>query len=455
MRAVRELHAGGTAFVDTYGCQQNEADSERLRGMLVEMGYTMTDGQDADVVVMNTCAIRESAESRVYGNLGYLTHTKRKNPNQIIVLAGCMPGEESVRRRVRASYRHVDALIDAPQFWRLPEVLLRLLTDGGPVDLERSDPVGSIAEGLPALRASGHRAWVSVMYGCNNFCSYCIVPHVRGRERSRRSGDVLAELRALAEGGCRDMTLLGQNVNSYGSDRADERSFPELLRAADKIPGDFLLRFMTSHPKDAGSALFRAMAESGKVARQLHLPAQSGSDRVLGAMNRGYTAGQYLERLAEARQRMPDLTVTGDIIVGYPGETEADFVKTLELVKAARYEALFTFVFSPRRGTPAAALPDPVPHEEKMRWFDMLCALQNAISQEKHRALVGKHLRVLVDEENASGDYALAARTSGGRLVHLNGDRALVGTYRDVLITGSSTWTLFGELAEKTEGERA
>ncbi|MDL2288076.1 tRNA (N6-isopentenyl adenosine(37)-C2)-methylthiotransferase MiaB [Oscillospiraceae bacterium OttesenSCG-928-F05] len=453
MEAVKDLHGGATAVVDTYGCQQNEADSERMRGMLTAMGYTLTAEMDADVVVINTCAIRENAEQRVYGNLGYLSHTKKKNPGQKIILTGCMPGSEAIRARIRKSYRHVDALIDAPQFWRLPEVLLRLLTGEEKVYLDRAPPEGTIAEGLPVERLYSHKAWVSVMYGCNNFCTYCIVPHVRGRERSRKHEDVLREIAALAEAGCRDVTLLGQNVNSYGSDREGELSFPELLAAAGEIPGEFRLRFMTSHPKDAGEALFSAMAETEKVAKQLHLPVQSGSDAVLAAMNRRYTAEHYLSLVEDARRKMPDITLTSDIIVGFPGETEADFLKTLDLIRAVRYEALFTFVFSPRAGTPAAGLDDPVPREEKMRWFDELCRVQNGISAEKHAARVGETMRVLIDEVNTSGPYTLAGRTDGGRLVHMNGGADLVGSYRKATITGSSTWTLFGELCKSEEGQ--
>ncbi len=437
-----------TAYVETYGCQQNEADSEKLRGYLSAAGYAMTDtAEGADVVVMNTCAIREHAEQRVFGNLGALTHTKRRHPEQKIFLCGCMAAEERVWERIRRSYPYVDGVFSTHHLWQFPQILYRVLTQGKRQFFVEDEP-GSIAEGIPQLRDSTLKAWVSIMYGCNNFCTYCIVPYVRGRERSRDPEDILAECRALVEGGCKEITLLGQNVNSYGKDLGKNMDFSDLLEEIAKIPGDFLIRFMTSHPRDAGKKLFDTMARNPKIAKQLHLPVQSGSSRVLSAMNRHYDREKYLEAVAYARQVMPDLVLTSDIIVGFPGETEEEFAETLSLVEAVRYDALFTFIFSPRAGTPAASMEDPTPKEEKNRRFDRLCTLQNAISESLHAAYVGKTLRCLID--GTDGDL-LTARTEGGRLVRLPGDNRLIGTFRQVAVTGSTTWSLTGVLAETEE----
>ncbi len=430
------------AFVETYGCQQNEADSERIRGMLEQCGYTLQDtAEAADVVVFNTCAVREHAEQRVFGNLGALVHTKRRHPAQKIFLCGCMAGQPDVVERVRRSYLHVDGVFSTHHLWEFPTLLWRTLSTGRRVFADADGP-GSIAEGLPVSRQSRLKAWVSVMYGCNNFCTYCIVPYVRGRERSRRMEDVMDEVRALVEDGYKDITLLGQNVNSYGQDLGQGADFSDLLSALAALPGDFLLRFMTSHPKDATPKLFDTMAASPRIAKHIHLPFQAGNDRVLAAMNRRYTAAQYLALVERARAAMPELVLTSDVIVGFPGETEAEFEDTLRLVEQVRCDALFTFIYSPRPGTPAAKLPDPAERAEKLRWFDRLCAAQNRISEEKHQAYVGKTLRVLVDGQE---DGALTARTGGGRLVRLPGaDPALIGAFCPAEITGAATWSLVG-----------
>ena len=320
IRALNEqLAHAPLAYVDTYGCQQNEADSELIRGMLVEMGYDIIDtDQNADVIVINTCAIREHAEQRVFGNVGALVHGKRRNPNQIICLCGCMAQEPHVAERLRKSYQHVDLVFGPHALWRFPEFLRRVYLRRGRVfETENSD--GAIAEGLPVRRSGTIKAWVSIMYGCNNFCSYCIVPYVRGRERSREPEVILKEIRELAEQGYRDITLLGQNVNSYGKDLDCNVDFPALLEMANAIPGDFLLRFMTSHPKDATERLFDVMRDCEKVAPVIHLPFQSGNTRVLTAMNRRYSREQYLEKVKALRARVPDVVLTSDVIVGFPG----------------------------------------------------------------------------------------------------------------------------------------
>ena len=435
-----------SAYVETYGCQQNEADSEKLRGLLIESGYTITDTPEgADVVVMNTCAIREHAEQRVFGNLGALTHTKRRHAPQKIFLCGCMAGQGHVVERIKKSFPHVDGVFSTHHLWQFPQILHRVLTTGKRTYFTEDEP-GSIAEGLPQQRDSSLKAWVSIMYGCNNFCTYCIVPYVRGRERSRKAEDILAECRQLVENGARDITLLGQNVNSYGKDLDEGMDFADLLNQIAQIPGDFLIRFMTSHPRDASTKLFDTMAASPKIAKQLHLPFQSGSSRVLKAMNRHYDRETYLEKVRYAKSVMPDLVLTSDVIVGFPGETEEEFEETITLIQQVRYDSLFTFIFSPRAGTPAAGMEDPTPKEEKNRRFDWLCAVQNDISEQLHSAYIGKTLRCLVDGKDKD---QLTARTEGGRLVRFTGDDALIGSFVNLTVTGATTWSLTGEYTER------
>ena len=434
-----------TAYVETYGCQQNEADSEKLRGYLSQCGYAIgTTAEGADVVIMNTCAIREHAEQRVFGNLGALTHTKRRHPGQKIFLCGCMAGEEKVSRRVRESYPHVDGVFSTHHLWQFPEILYSVLTTGKRVFYVQDEP-GSIAEGIPQVRDSGLKAWVSIMYGCNNFCTYCIVPYVRGRERSRQPEYILEECRRLIENGAKEITLLGQNVNSYGKDLGIGMDFADLLAQIAQLPGDFLIRFMTSHPRDASRKLFDTMARYPKIAKQLHLPFQSGSSRVLKAMNRHYDRETYLEKVNYAKSVMPQLVLTSDVIVGFPGETEEEFEETVSLIQQVHYDSLFTFIFSPRVGTPAAGMDDPTPKAEKSRRFDRLCAVQNAISEEIHTGYIGRELRCLVDGREGE---KLTARTEGGRLVRFAGEDALIGSFRMLKITGATTWSLVGELAE-------
>ena len=441
MFSARQVHP--VACVDTFGCQQNVADGERLMGMLEACGFTFTQepGQ-ADLVILNTCAVREHAEQRVFGNLGMLTHTKKDNPDQVIVLCGCMAQEPRVSQRVKESYRHVDLVFGPQALWRFPELLYRVYEQRRRVfSVEEED--GSIAEGIPVVRERGVKAWVSVMYGCNNFCSYCIVPYVRGRERSRRPEAVVAEVRELVASGYKDITLLGQNVNSYNGGDGDD--FADLLAEIDQIPGDYRIRFMSSHPKDATNRLFDVMAKCSHVAKQLHLPVQSGNDRVLKEMNRRYTREKYLEEVRYARSVMPGLVITSDIIIGFPGETEAEAMDTVSLVEEVGYDALFTFIYSPRPGTRAAEMPDPATRAEKQKWFDKLLEVRNAHSAKVHAGYVGKTLRVLVDGESDDERFPLTARTEGNRLVRLKGDKDLIGQFINVKITDSNTWALYGE----------
>ena len=360
-RKIRELHTqrgrSVRALVDTFGCQQNVADSQHIMGMLEAMGCTfVTAPEEADIVVLNTCAIRDHAEKRVYGTPGALTHTKKANPEQIICLCGCMAQRPEVAEKVRQSYRHVDLVFGPQALWKFPELLYQVYTRRGRV-FSVEDEHGSIAEDMPVVREGRTRAWVSIMYGCNNFCSYCIVPYVRGRERSREPDRILAEVRQLAAEGYKEITLLGQNVNSYGKDLGTGYDFADLLTDLDKIEGDYLIRFMSSQPKDASYKLFDTMARCKHVARQLHLPVQSGCDRVLRAMNRPYDRAKYLDLITYARKVMPDLVLTSDVIIGFPGETEAEAMETVALVEEVRFDALFTFIFSPRE------LPRPMAGE--------------------------------------------------------------------------------------------
>ena len=432
------------AFIDTYGCQQNESDSDRLRGVLGEMGFAPAAGKtDADLVVINTCAVREHAELRILSNVGALCRVKEKNPRLIVAVCGCMVRRSQMTEKIKRSYRVVDLVFGIREMRKFPELLERVLLGRERV-FACSPQDGEIEEGLPVVRDGTVKAWLPIMYGCDNFCSYCVVPYVRGRERSRRARDITDEAASLASEGYKDLTLLGQNVNSYGRDLGGETDFSDLIGKINAIPGEFLIRFMTSHPKDATEKLFRTMAECEKCARHIHLPLQSGSDRVLRAMNRGYTRDEYAALTKKARFLMPDMVLTTDIIVGFPGETEDEFEDTLDLVKEIGFDAMFTFIFSKREGTPAYCMDDPVTKPEKQVRFNRLLETQNAISEKKHAAYVGKTVKVLVDGETGAGEYNLSSRTNGGRLVHLRADLR-PGTFADARITGSGAWALFGE----------
>ena len=436
------------AFVDTYGCQQNEADSEALRGYIELMGFGFTeDENEAELIVVNTCAVRGHAEMRVLGNVGALVHAKARNPRLIVAVCGCMVQQPHMAEKIKKSFRVVDLCFGPHELWRFPELYERALRRRGRV-FETSPCEGVVAEGLPVHRQGSVKAWLSLRYACNISCPYCFAPYAGGRERSRRPEDVVAEAKRLVAAGYKDITLLGQNVNSYGKDLGSDVDFADIIREINDIPGDFLIRFMTSHPRDATEKLFRTMAECEKCAKHIHLPVQSGSSRVLKAMNRHYDREKYLSLVDMARSYMPELVLTTDIIVGFPGETAEDFEETMSLVERVRYDAMFTFIFSPREGTPAAAMPDPVSREEKQAWFDRLVETANAISGEKHREYIGKRLRVLVDGETGRGEYNFSARTNGGRLVHLKGGPELVGSFIEAEITDGNTWALYGVPAE-------
>ena len=431
------------ACVRTYGCQQNVSDSEHMKGLLARMGFGFTDiAEEADLILFNTCAVREHAQDRVFGNVGALKTLKRRKPGLLIALCGCMVQQETVTRRIRDSYPFVGLVFGTHVLHRLPELMARaLMGEKRVIEIPQED--GVVAEGLPVRRDGTFKAFLPIMYGCNNFCTYCIVPYVRGRERSRTPEAVTAEAEELVKQGYKDITLLGQNVNSYGKGEAHGVGFPELLRRIDAIPGDFLIRFMTSHPKDATPELFEAIAASGKVSRHFHLPFQSGSNRVLRAMNRGYTREQYLDLIRTARQIVPGIVFTSDVIVGFPGETREDFEQTLDLVRQVGFVSLYTFIFSPREGTPAAKMPDPILAEEKSRWFRELTALQEELSASRLAGLVGSVHTALL--ERADGEE-LEARLPENSIVRVRGEEALVGRRAEIVVTEARSYVMFGDI---------
>ncbi|MFT9056303.1 MAG: tRNA (N6-isopentenyl adenosine(37)-C2)-methylthiotransferase MiaB [Ethanoligenens sp.] len=427
------------AYVRTYGCQQNVSDSEKLSGMLEQMGYTFTDSpRDADLVLFNTCAVREHAEQRVLGNVGALKGIKAQKQDMVIALCGCMMQEAHVAQKIRQSYPYVNLVFGTGALPRFPELLWRTLAENGRVfDMEEQN---GVVEGVPVRRDSAYTAWLPVMHGCNNFCTYCIVPYVRGREHSRAPEQVLREATELIATGCKEITLLGQNVNSYGRDLQNGWDFSRLLAEIAALPGEFRLHFMTSHPKDASHRLFDTIAANPKISRRLHLPFQSGSDRVLRQMNRRYTAAQYRELVAYARQVIPDLCLTSDVIVGFPGETEEDFRQTLALVEEVGFANLYTFLYSKRKGTPAETMPDPVPHGEKARWFEELLRVQGEKSRAFLNDYVGKTERVLA--ERVQDDTAIG-HTDSGVAVSFPADGP--GKFYDVEFTQVKGVTLYGK----------
>lgn len=434
------------AYVHSYGCQGNVSDGEKLKGMLADMGYGFCDqAEQADLVLFNTCAIRENAEDRIFGNVGALKRWKAQSPKHKLLLCGCMMQQPHIVEKLKQSYPYVDLIFGTHVIHQLPELLLSVLQQHKRV-FYTPESDGVIAEGLPIRRDGTLKAWVPIMYGCNNFCTYCIVPYVKGRERSRQPEAILAEVRQLVEQGYKEITLLGQNVNSYGKTLEHPISFAQLLTQIDAIPGDFRIRFMTSHPKDATKELFDVMAKSQKICHHLHLPVQCGSDRILQAMNRRYTVEQYLGLIDYARSVMPDISFTTDIIVGFPGETLEDFQGTMELLKKVRYDSLFSFIYSKRVGTKAASMPDDTPHSVKSDRLQQLLALQRTIGEEVLSEYVGKTLRILVDGTGKSGEGYLTGRTDQYLIVDFPGDSALIGQFVTVKITKALNWALLGEL---------
>lgn len=434
-------------FVETYGCQMNERDSETLAGLLEDHGLEPAEAiEHADLILLNTCCVRETAEERIFGRTGQLKKLKYKNPDLILGICGCMAQEEETIRRIRQRMPHVDLVFGTHNLHTLPDLLDRARAeDEMVVDVWRSE--GAVVEHLPARRAAGVSAWVTIIYGCDHFCSYCIVPYVRGRERSRQPEEILAEVEGLAGDGFLEVTLLGQNVNSYGKDLEDSYGFAGLLRAVDRVPGIERIRFMTSHPMDFHQGIIDAVAGSRHVCEHFHLPVQAGSDDVLRRMNRRYTRDSYLDLIGRVRAAVPEASITTDIIVGFPGETEEDFALTLDLVERARFDNAYTFVYSPRSGTPAARWEDPTPPEVKKERLQRLMDLQYAIGLEQNRRLVGSQVEVLVEGPSKKDPGVLSSRTRTNKLVLFPGSEALRGRLLTVEITDAHTWTLSGRLA--------
>ena len=419
------------ACVETYGCQQNVSDSEHIKGLLLKMGYELTEStDDADFVLFNTCAVREHAEARVYGNLGALKHLKRRRPGMIIAICGCMVQQQSVADRIKKSYPYVDILFGTHVSHRLPEFVYELLMGKKRV-FNISTENRDIVEGGPVSRDGSLKGWLPIMYGCNNFCTYCIVPYVRGRERSRAPEEIIREAKEMVAMGFKEITLLGQNVNSYGKGEAHGINFAKLIRMINDIEGDFKIRFMTSHPKDCTEELLDTMAECQKVCHQLHLPMQSGSDRILKLMNRHYDIERYLYLIDYARKKMPDIVLTSDIIVGFPGETYEDFCETLKVIKRVKFTTLFTFIYSPREGTPAAVMDDPISREEKGKWFSELLKTQEKISREGYANMVGKTYRVLCDGQGRTPG-SMSGRTDGNVVIEFAAEPDAIGKHFNV-----------------------
>ena len=436
------------AFVRTYGCQQNVADSEKIKGMLSQSGFDFTDTpDDADFILFNTCAVREHAEDRVFGNVGALKNIKRKHPQILIALCGCMMEQEHVANRIYNSFPFVNLVFGTHSLHHFPELYYSALVDGRRV-FERGNDDKKLYEGYPVRRDGSFKGWLPIMYGCNNFCTYCIVPYVRGRERSREKDVILSEARRMIQSGYKDITLLGQNVNSYGKTLETPISFARLISEIDSIDGDYWLRFMTSHPKDCSKELIDTIADSRHISKHLHLPFQSGSDRILKAMNRHYDRKKYFETVNYAKERIENVSLTSDIIVGFPGETYEDFKQTLSLIREVEFTSLFTFIFSPRKGTPAEKYDDPISPEEKGKWFRELLDVQEEIAAKRCSSMVGQTEHVLIEGvKEKTGE--LNARTSGNIIVELDGNEDLISTFQNVTITKARNWILKGEL--KTE----
>ncbi len=437
------------AYIQTFGCQQNVADSEKIAGMCVAMGYKMCDDPKyADIIVVNTCAIREHAEKRALSIIGQFKHLKAKKPSLIIAVCGCMVAQEHRRNDIKFRYPYVDFIFGASSLFRLPQLIVERIEKQKRLYCPEEQEY-LVAEGLPIRRESDYKAWVSVMYGCNNFCTYCIVPYVRGRERSRRPDDIIAEVRALVESGCRDITLLGQNVNSYGKDaKGDDGEvydFADLLADIDKIEGDYYIRFMTSHPKDASKKLIDVIAQSKHIAHQFHLPMQSGSDEILRRMNRRYDTAKYMETVNYMREKIPDVTLTSDIIVGFPGETEEDFQGTLDMLSRVKFDMVYSFIYSPRNGTPAAAMENQVDDKIKSERFDRLLALQNEIAYEKNQPLKDKIIKVLCDGRSKNNENVFSGRSEGNKIVLFDGDDSDTGKFVNIKVTRADTFALYGE----------
>lgn len=435
------------AYVRSFGCQLNVSDGEKIKGQLRKMGYTFTeDEHEADLIILNTCAVRESAEDRVFGIVGSMKKLKELNPSLIIGIAGCMTAQEHIAEKIKRSYPQVDIVLGTSAINALPKLLLEALHGARfSADIAEYD---DFSEAVEQVRDSSFKASVPIMFGCNNFCTYCIVPYVRGRERSRRPEDIIEEVRGLAESGYKEIMLLGQNVNSYGKDLKDGMSFPQLLRELDKIDGDFIIRFMSSHPKDASRELIDTIFDCDKVAKHLHLPVQSGSSDVLKRMNRHYDIEKYLGIVDYIYSRDPDFSLTTDLIVGFPDESREEFEATLDIIKRVRYDNIYSFIYSKRSGTKAAEMPDSTSDEEKGLRMRELLSVQRDISSEHYKRFIGRTMRVLVDDTAKKKQGWLTGKSSEFIIVEFEGDSSLIGQFADVEITGAMNWAVTGKIKE-------
>ncbi|MCC8065838.1 MAG: tRNA (N6-isopentenyl adenosine(37)-C2)-methylthiotransferase MiaB [Clostridiales bacterium] len=446
-KKTEELGRPLTGNVVTFGCQMNAKDSEKLRGILEQIGYQHTDSEEADFVIYNTCTVRENANLKVYGHLGYLSNLKKKNPDMIIALCGCMMQEPDVVKKLRESYRFVNLVFGTHNLYKFAELLYTAFEEQERARKKNQSPsradmiidiwkdTDKVVEDLPSDRTYSFKCGVNIMYGCNNFCTYCIVPYVRGRERSRRPEDILCEIERLASEGVIEVMLLGQNVNSYGKTLDEPVTFAQLLQKVEQIPGIERIRFMTSHPKDLSDELIEVMKHSKKICCHLHLPLQSGSSRILKKMNRRYTKEQYLALAERLRREIPELSITTDIIVGFPGETEEDFQETLDVVRQVRFDSAFTFIYSKRTGTPAAVMEDQVPEDVVKDRFNRLLSLVQTISQEMAKKVEGQTLPVLVESINDHDSSLVTGRLSNNLLVHFPGSEEMIGKIVDVQLT--------------------
>ena len=433
-----------TCHITTFGCQMNEKDSEKLLGVLETIGYRQTDTEYADLVLFNTCTVRENANTKLYGHLGHVKKAKEQNPEMIIGLCGCMMQEEQVVEKIRKSYPFVDLIFGNHNIFKLAE-LLKARADSGGMIVDIWKDTDQIVEDLPSDRKFSFKCGVNIMFGCNNFCSYCIVPYVRGRERSRKPEDIIREIEGLVQEGVREVMLLGQNVNSYGKNLDEPVSFAQLLQKIEQIEGLARIRFMTPHPKDLSDELIEVMASSKKICRHMHLPVQSGSSRILKKMNRHYTKESYLALAEKIKEKIPGIAMTTDIIVGFPGETEEDFEETLDVVRKVKFDSAYTFVYSKRTGTPAAAMEDQVEPEVVKKRFSRLLEVIKESSKDNRKDGIGKEEEVLVEEKNTHEDGMVTGRLSNNILVHFKGDESLIGQLVRVKITEEKGFYYMGE----------
>jgi len=451
LRTIQQYHNTPSPlyFIDTFGCQMNVHDSEKAAGILNELGYSAAEtAQKADLYIANTCCVREHAETRIRGLLGHLVQRKRENPNMIIVIMGCMTQQDGVGKNIFSRNKHVDIVLGSAGYLKLNDAVLRRIVSGSRV-LDISDATTEVKEDVPTLRGSSHSAWISIMHGCNNFCTYCIVPYVRGRERSRDPQNIYDEIVKIAQEGCGEITLLGQNVNSYhGEYNGRSMDFPQLLEYIHDIEGLRRIRFMTSHPKDLSDGLIDKMATLPKMCSHIHLPVQSGSSEILKRMNRIYTAPQYLALVEKLKARVPDISLTTDIIVGFPGESEDDFKATLKLVEEVQYDSAFMFKYSPRKGTPAASYEDQIPDEIKQRRLEELIELQSDITLKRGERFLGRVEEVLIDRVGLHKDGSMAGKLSGNQMVNIKSDKLKVGDYVMAKIEQVKAHTLSGVLVE-------